>query len=60
MEKPRRMIVGLGTNIICYVLDQNYPENKQLKDLLLNLTPENKIAVNPTTIHEAYDVLVFG
>ncbi len=54
------MIVGLDTNIICYALDEDYPENRQLNDLLLNLSPENKVAINPTTIHEAYHVLVFG
>jgi predicted nucleic acid-binding protein len=54
------MIVGLDTNIICYALDEDYPENKLLNDLLPNLSPENKIAINPTTIHEAYHVLVFG
>ena len=54
------MIIGLDTNIICYALDEDYPENKKLNDLLLNLSQENKIAINPTTIHEAYHVLVFG
>lgn len=54
------MIVGLDTNILCYAIDEDYPENKQLNDLLLNLSPENKIAINPTTLHEAYHVLVFG
>ncbi len=54
------MIVGLDTNIICYALDDDYPENKMLNDLLLNLSPEYKIAINPTTIHEAYHVLVYG
>jgi Predicted nucleic-acid-binding protein, contains PIN domain len=54
------VIIGLDTNIICYALDEDYPENKQLNDLLLNLSSENKIAINPTAIHEAYHVLVFG
>jgi predicted nucleic acid-binding protein len=54
------MIIGLDTNIICYALDEDYPENKPLNGLLLNLSLENKIAINPTTIHEAYHVLVFG
>jgi predicted nucleic acid-binding protein len=54
------MIIGLDTNIVCYALDEDYPENKKLNDLLLNLSPENKIAINPTVIHEAYHVLVFG
>jgi predicted nucleic acid-binding protein len=54
------VIVGLDTNILCYALDEEYPENKHLNDLLLKLSNENKIATNPTTIHEAYHVLVFG
>jgi predicted nucleic acid-binding protein len=54
------VIVGLDTNILCYALDEEYPENKHLSDLLLKLSIENKIAINPTTIHEAYHVLVFG
>ncbi|MCW4004364.1 MAG: PIN domain-containing protein [Candidatus Bathyarchaeota archaeon] len=54
------MIVGLDTNIICYALDEDYPENKLLNDLLLNLSPDNKAAINPTVIHEAYHVLVFA
>jgi len=54
------MIIGLDTNIICYALDEDYPENKKLNDLLLNLSQENKVAINPTTLHEAYHVLVFG
>jgi predicted nucleic acid-binding protein len=54
------MIVGLDGNIICYALDEAYPENEKLGNLFLNLSPENKVALNPTTIHEAYHVLVFG
>ncbi len=54
------MIVGLDTNIICYALDEAYPEHEELKGLLLELSAENKVALNPTTIHEAYHVLVFG
>jgi predicted nucleic acid-binding protein len=54
------MIVGLDSNIICYAFDNAYPEHKKLKELLLNLSPDNKIALNPTTIHEAYHTLVFS
>ena len=54
------MIVGLDANIICYALDDAYPEHEKLKGLLLDLSPENKIALNPTTIHEAYHTLVFS
>jgi predicted nucleic acid-binding protein len=54
------MIVGLDANIICYALDNAYPEHEKLRGLLLNLSAENKIALNPTTIHEAYHTLVFS
>jgi predicted nucleic acid-binding protein len=54
------MIVGLDDNIICYALDNAYPEHEKLRGLLLNLSAENKIALNPTTIHEAYHTLVFS
>ena len=54
------MIVGLDANIICYALDEAYPENEKLGNLFLNLSPENKIAINPTILHEAYHVLVFS
>ena len=54
------MIVGLDANIICYSLDEEYPEHEKLGNLFLSLPPENKIALNPTTLHEAYHTLVFG
>src|ERR1035437_8123554 len=54
------MIVGLDANIICYALDDAYPDHENLKCLLLDLSPENKIALNSTTIHEAYHTLVFS
>jgi len=54
------MIAGLDANIICYALDDAYPEHEKLRGLLLNLSPENKIALNPTTFHEAYHTLVFS
>jgi predicted nucleic acid-binding protein len=54
------MIVGLDANIICYAFDDEYPEHEKMKDFLLNLSADNKIALNPTTIHEAYHTLVFS
>ena len=54
------MIAGLDTNILCYALDKTYPENKILGSLLLNLSDENTIALNPTVLHETYHTLVFG
>jgi predicted nucleic acid-binding protein len=52
------MITGLDANVLCYALDDAYPEHEALKSLLLELSPENEIALNPTTIHEAYHTLV--
>jgi predicted nucleic acid-binding protein len=52
------MIVGLDANILCYALDDAYPEHEALKNLLFQFTSENKVALNPTTIHETYHVLV--
>ena len=54
------MISGLDANIICYALDEEYPEHKKASILLFNLSAENKIALNPTTIHQTYHTLVFG
>jgi predicted nucleic acid-binding protein len=52
------MIIGLDANIVCYALDDAYPEHETLKNILLELNSENKIALNPTTIHEAYHALL--
>lgn len=54
------MSIGLDTNVLCYCLDPAYPEHEKLKDLLLNLSPDNRVAVNPTILHETYHTLVFG
>jgi predicted nucleic acid-binding protein len=51
--------IGLDTNILCYALDINYPEHEKVKNLLITLSPENKIAINPTVLHETYHTLVF-
>ena len=53
------MIVGLDTNVLCYALDPAFPEHKGLSRLLVDLSPENVVALNPTVIHETYHVLVF-
>ena len=53
------LIVGLDSNVLCYALDPAYAEHEQVRDLLLNLSPENSVALNPTVLHEAYHVLVF-
>ena len=41
-------------------LDEAYPEHEKAKSLLLNLSAESKIALNPTIIHEKYHILVFS
>lgn len=53
-------MIGLDSNILCYVLDPAYPEHGKLKNLLFNLSPENRAALNPTIFHETYHTLVFG
>jgi predicted nucleic acid-binding protein len=53
------VIVGLDTNILCYALDNSYPENKNLKNLLTALSSENIVALNPTVLHETYHTLVY-
>ena len=53
------MIVGLDTNVLCYALDPAYPEHEKVKFLLLNLSSENLVALNPTVLHEAYHTLVY-
>jgi len=53
------VIVGLDTNILCYALDPAYPEHERVKDLLTTLSPENRVAINPTILHEAYHTLVY-
>jgi predicted nucleic acid-binding protein len=54
------LITGLDSNILCYCLDPAYAEHGRLKGLLVGLSPENRVAVNPTVIHETYHALVFG
>ncbi|KPV63596.1 MAG: hypothetical protein AOA66_0728 [Candidatus Bathyarchaeota archaeon BA2] len=54
------LTVGLDTNILCYCLDPAFPEHGKLKDLLLNLSSDNRVAINPTILHETYHTLVFG
>ena len=54
------MIAGLDTNVLCYVLDEAYPEHEKVRGVLLDLSAENKVALNPTIIHETYHVLVFS
>lgn len=55
----KTLITALDTNILCYALEPAYPEHERLKNILLNLSSEQIIALNPTVIHEAYHVLVF-
>ena len=54
------MIIGLDTNILCYSLDPAYPEHEKLRGLLLDLSPNNLVAINLIVLREAYHVLVFG
>lgn len=54
------MIYGLDTNILCYALDSAFPENPRCKKILLEASPEARLGLNPTVLHEAYHTLVFG
>jgi predicted nucleic acid-binding protein len=54
------VIIGLDTNILCYALDPAYPEHDAVKDLLITLSSENTVALNPTILHETYHTLVFS
>lgn len=53
------MLIALDTNILCYALDPLYPEHDKSRSLLLNLSQDLAVAVNPTVIHETYHTLVF-
>lgn len=53
------MTIGLDSNILCYSLDVDYPEHKYVKSLLISLSSNNILALNPTVLHETYHVLVF-
>ena len=52
--------MGLDTNILCYTLDPAYPEHEKLRNVLITLSPEHRVAINPTILHETYHSLVFG
>jgi predicted nucleic acid-binding protein len=51
---------GMDSNVLCNCLDPAYPEHERLKGILLDLGPGNRVAVNPTVVHESYHALVFG
>jgi predicted nucleic acid-binding protein len=53
------LTIGLDTNILCYSLNNIYPEHEKVKDLLITLSPENLVALNPTVLNEAYHTLVY-
>ncbi len=53
------MIQGLDTNILCYALDPAFPENQRYKKIILDLSAERKVGLNPTVLHETYHVLVY-
>lgn len=53
-------MIALDTNILCYALDPAYKENAKARRILLALSSQRPLAVNPTVIHETYHTLVFG
>lgn len=54
------MSTALDTNILCYALDNAYPENLRARKLLSGLSSQKTLVVNPTIIHETYHTLVYG
>ena len=54
------MTIGLDTNILCYALDSAYRENALCQDILLKLSSEFRVGINPTVLHETYHTLVFS
>jgi predicted nucleic acid-binding protein len=54
------LVVALDTNVLCYALDPAYDENVKARKILLALSSQRSVAVNPTVIHETYHTLVFG
>jgi predicted nucleic acid-binding protein len=54
------LVVALDTNILCYALDPAYDENVKARRVLLALSSQRPVAVNPTVIHETYHTLVYG
>ncbi len=54
------MILGLDSNILCNAIDNAFPEHKIARKLLIDHSSDNRTAVNPTIIHEAYYVLVYS
>ena len=54
------MVTGLDTNVLCFPMDPAFPEHVSASKLLRSLSPEFRIAINPTSLHEAYDTLVYG
>lgn len=53
------MVEGLDTNTLCYALDPSFPENPKCRRLLLEASPDNRLGINPTVLHETYHTLVF-
>ena len=54
------MIIGLDTNILCYALDPAFAEHKKTKSVVMKIIrSKDKIAMNPTIVHETYHTLVY-
>lgn len=53
------MALGVDTNILSYALDPSFPENLKCRRILLDASPENRLGINPTVLHETYHTLVF-
>jgi predicted nucleic acid-binding protein len=53
------LATGLDTNILCYALDPAFPENPKSRKILLEASPDNRVGINTTVLHETYHTLVF-
>jgi predicted nucleic acid-binding protein len=53
------MAIGLDSNILCFVLDKDFPEHARVAGMFRKLSPKFSIAINPTVLHDAYQTLVY-
>jgi predicted nucleic acid-binding protein len=52
-------VSGLDTNILCYALDPAFPEHSKARSILGRISPEFRLAINPTVVRETYHTLVY-
>jgi predicted nucleic acid-binding protein len=52
-------VSGIDTNVLSYALDPAFPEHEKASPILKRLSPQSRIALNPTVFHETYHTLVY-